>query len=186
MAGMTQQTVVRTEDRTEADGRTGLSTPFTGRRRRPMILLGIAVVGLCSLAALRHTAPAGPAPTTAAAHPEQQAPRIRYTPSPSAPPRGSLPKPDVVDQERNRLIGDLPEAGTAPGEQAAFTGVNQILNWYCPQSTAMNFSIDQVDGWNSVRVATRPQPGIKVELFLHWTGSMYRWQGPQDALERCW
>lgn len=185
MGGMTHQTVPQTEDRSEADGRTGLSTLFTGRKRRPMILLGLAVIGFGSLAALRHTAPPGPAPAVAA-HPQQQAPRVRFTPSPSDRPRGSLPKPDVVDEARNRLIGNLPEGGSAPSEQAVFSGVNQILNWYCPQSTAMNLSIDQVNGWSSVRVATRPQAGIEIELFLHWTGSTYRWQGPRDALDRCW
>jgi hypothetical protein len=186
MSGMTHQTRLQTEERSEADGRTGISTLFAGHRRRPLILVGLTVVGLGSLAALRHTAPPGPTPTTVAAQPQQQTPRVRFTPSPSDRPRGSLPKPDVVDEARNRLIGNLPEAGSAPGEQAAFNGVNQIPNWYCPQSAAMNFSIDQVDGWGSVRAVTRPHPGVKIELLLHWTGTMYRWQGPQDALDRCW
>jgi hypothetical protein len=148
-----------------------------------MICAAAAV--LCTLAALRETAPPDPVQPRAATNPDQ-VPRIRFTPSPSATPRGTLPKPDVVDLGRNRLIGSLPEAGTEPGEQTAFNGVNQILNWYCPESTALDSSIEQVQGWDTVRVIARPRTGTEIEIFLNWTGSLYRWQGPMDALDRCW
>lgn len=122
----------------------------------------------------------------AAATEDPVIPRVRFTPSPTATPRGTLPKPDVVDKARNRLVGNLPEAGREPGDQTAFNGVNQILNWYCPESAAMNSSIKSVDGWDTVQVIARPRPGTEFELTLDWTGDYYRWQGPIDDLEACW
>lgn len=185
MGGMRQRTGAPVMERSEAGGRVGATTLFGGRRRRPLILIGAAVVGLCAVAALRQTAPADPTEPKAAPA-NNQPPRVRFTPSPATPPRGTLPKPDVVDRQRNRLIGNLPEAGSEPGEQTVFNGVNQILNWYCPESTALDSTIEQIQGWQSVRVITRPHPHVQIELSLNWTGGVYRWQGPLDALDRCW
>jgi len=174
-------------DVSQASGRTGLSRLLAGRRRRPTLLVLMLVVGFGTLAALRQTAPAGerPEPAATAPVPEQSLP-VRFTPSPTAPPRGTLPRPDVVDASRNRLIGNLSATSPEPGEQGVFAGITEILNWYCPESTALDSSIEQMQGWRSVRVVTRPRAGTEIELFLHWTGTRYRWQGPRDALDQCW
>jgi hypothetical protein len=174
-------------DTSEASGRTGLSQLFGGRRRGPTLLALVLVVGLGVLLVLRATAPAdGSAERVAAtAAPRPSAP-VRFTPSPSASPRGDLPRADVVDASRDRLIGNTTPTGAKPGEQGVFAGVTQILNWYCPDSTALESSIDQLQGWRSVRVVTHPHAGIRLELFLHWTGGTYRWQGPLETLQKCW
>ena len=149
------------------------------------MLVGAAVIVFCTLAALRQTAPADSTEAAAIPRPNQSAP-VRFTPSPTAQPRGSLPRPDVVDASRNRLVGNVAQTQSEPGEQAAFVSVNQILNWYCPESLALDSSIEPVDGWESVKVIARPRAGTEFELFLHWSGSNYRWQGPKDALDSCW
>jgi hypothetical protein len=174
-------------DISEASGRTGLSWLFGGRRRGPTLLALVLVAGVGVLLVLRETAPADESAerVAAAAAPQRSAP-VRFTPSPSASPRGDLPRADVVDESRDRLIGNTTPTGPEPGEQGVFAGVTQILNWYCPDSTALESSIDQLQGWRSVRVVTHPHRGIRLELFLHWTGSTYRWQGPLGTLERCW
>lgn len=185
MGGMRQEVRPRDADLSESSGRTGLSALFTGRRRRPAILLTATVVGLATLGALRQTAPTDPDEKAARPRPEQSLP-VRFTPSPTATPRGSLPRPDVVDRSRNRIIGDLPSNGQAPGERAVLSGVAQILDWYCPESTDQESSVDQLRGWESVRVVVRPRPDTPIELFLNWKGETYRWQGPHDTLDRCW
>lgn len=173
-------------DSAEADGRTGLSALLSGRGRRPILLIGAVAAVICTLAALRETAPPEPVQHSAASNPGTEPPRVRFTPSPSAEPRGTLPAPDVVNPGQNRVSGNVPEAGTEPNEQTAFNGVNQILNWYCPESTALDSSIEQVQGWDTVKVIARPRSGTEIALSLTWTGAFYRWQGPLDELERCW
>jgi hypothetical protein len=186
MSAMRNEVIPPPADLSEADGRVGLSALVSGRRRRPALLIAATAIGFCTLAALRQTAPGDSTEaTTPAPQPNQSLP-VRLTPSPTSPPRGSLPKPDVSDAGRNRLIGNVAQNSPEPGEQAAFVSVNQILNWYCPESMSLDSSMEPIDGWRTVKVIARPRPGTEFELFLRWSGSTYRWQGPKDALDDCW
>lgn len=185
MGGMRNEVIPPPTDVSQASGRTGISTLFGGPWRRPMLLVAALVVAFCTVAALRETDPTDPSEAAVAPQPSYSLP-VRFTPSPTSGPRGSLPRPDVVDHEHNRLVGNVEQSNTEAGEQAAFVGVNQILNWYCPESVSLDSSIKPVDGWTSVQVIARPRPGTEFELMLSWTGAYYRWQGPKDALDKCW
>ena len=148
-------------------------------RRTLLALAGVVVLGL--LVVLRQTAPpadrtepgAAPSPTV-------------VTPSPTTPPKGDLPTPDVIDRDANRIVGNLPKADRGPGQFSLLSGVYEILNWYCPESTLRQVSIQQLDAWKTVEITARPRPGTELVLILRWTGDAYRWQGPLDQLEECW
>jgi hypothetical protein len=152
-----------------------------GRRRRLAILGAVAVLVFAVLAALRQTAPPQPG--------GEQAPTVvqpRFTPSPSASPRGDLPKPAVVDPKGNRIIGHIALVGASPGESTALLEVEKILDWYCPESTSHDTTFRKVKGWDELEATARPRPGSVIVLSLRWTGTSYRWEGAYDALEKCW
>jgi hypothetical protein len=141
-------------------------------------------VVLAALAMLRMTAPPAESSSRSAGA-ELPAP-TRYTPSPSQPPRGNLPRPSVVDASGNRIVGYLPLVGAKPGEESVRVEVDAILDWYCPESTEHGFEVRQLDGWQSVEVATQPHPNVPIVLDLRWTGSSYRWSGAYNSLTKCW
>jgi hypothetical protein len=135
------------------------------------------------LAVLRDTAP--PPEQRTAAQQQLQQP-VRFRPTPTTPPRGNLPAPAVTDTGRNLVVGHIPLTGAKPGKDTVLLEVDQILDWYCPESVTRTATVRDLGRWQSAEVTTRPHPGTEITLELKWTGSSYRWQGPYDRLDRCW
>jgi hypothetical protein len=150
----------------------------------PRLAAAIVVAALTvgGLAMLRQGAPDQQNAAQQAAGPRP----VRFIPSPSAPPRGPLPSPAVINRAQNQVIGYLPVAGGKPGKETALVEIDTILDWYCPESAHRKSELMPEDAWRSAEVTTHPHPGVDITLNLQWTGSSYRWQGPYDRLEACW
>jgi hypothetical protein len=163
---------------------TTLRTFVHGPRGRVALLIAAVLVGVGGLTVLRQTAPPQdrPAPEPTRAIPAAP----RYVPPPTSPPRGDLPPPDSIDITEDRIVGNLSRTGKGPGEAAVLRGVNQIMDWFCPDSTLRQASVVRLDAWKTVKVVARPRPGTEIVLVLRWTGSSYRWEGPYGDLDRCW
>jgi hypothetical protein len=158
------------------------------RTTRWVALLAAALLVLGGLSLLRLAAPDSPPSRDATRDGQKPEPSRRRplpaTVSPTAPPRGPLPKPDVVDRAANRIAGDLPAPKAS--EQTALFGVGTILEWYCPSAGFPRVEMHRRGEADSYEANVEPHPGYAFQLRLSWNGESYQWEGPYDALDLCW
>ncbi len=160
-----------------------------GRTPRVLVLiLALLLVGSV-LVTLRQLSP----------HDDPTAPEVSRTPligertappsgapSPTAPPRGVLRSPFLLDQERDRIIGDMPSVAGVPSGATVLATVGRVLDYYCPTFHSRPMGIENLDEWNSVQVTVALPNGPRLVLLLRWLGAYYRWQSSYQALDRCW